>query len=137
MPHELRFERALKYDSSKGGIVLPVSLVASGRTIECQARVDTGAEHCLFARSFAENLGLEVESGHPLELGTLTSSFLAFGHVITLQTLNMAFESMVFFPASHEIRRNLLGRNGWLNLIQVGIVAYEDTIYLSPYDRAT
>jgi hypothetical protein len=69
-----------------------------------------------------------------MEMGTLTTPFPAFGHVITLQTLNMAFESMVYFPQSYEIRRNLLGRNGWLHLIRLGIIAYDEIIYLGLYD---
>ena len=134
MAHQLNFNLTHKYDSAKGGIVIPVSLILADKIIECQAKVDTGAEHCLFARSYADQLGLDVESGHQIEMGTLTTSFPAFGHVIILQTLNMAFESTVYFPHSYEIRRNLLGRNGWLHLIRLGIVAYDEIIYLSLYD---
>jgi predicted aspartyl protease len=137
MAHQLNFGLTHKYDSAKGGIVIPVSLILDEKIIECQAKVDTGAEHCLFARSYADQLGLDVESGHQMEMGTLTASFTAFGHVITLQTLNMAFESTVYFPQSYEIRRNLLGRNGWLHFVRLGIAAYDEIIYLSLYDDMT
>jgi|SoiMetStandDraft_5_1073268.scaffolds.fasta_scaffold297899_1 hypothetical protein len=137
MPHQLNFSLMHKYDSAKGGIVIPVSLIQAEKVIECQARVDTGAEYCLFARSYADQLGLDVESGHEMEMGTLTTPFPAFGHVITLQTLNLAFESMVYFPQSYEIRRNLLGRNGWLHLIRLGIIAYDEIIYIGLYDDMT
>jgi hypothetical protein len=79
MPNQLNFSVTHKYDSAKGGIVIPVSLILAEKVIECQARVDTGAEYCLFARSYADQLGLDVESGHEMEMGTLTTSFPAFG----------------------------------------------------------
>ncbi len=84
MAHQLNFNLTHKYDSAKGGIVIPVSLILADKIIECQAKVDTGAEHCLFARSYADQLGLDVESGHQIERGTLTTSFPAFGHVVIL-----------------------------------------------------
>jgi len=44
----------------------------------------------------------------------------------------------IVFPHSHasdrEIRKNLLGRNGWLDRLRLGIIHYDRELYLAPYN---
>jgi len=40
---------------------------------------------------------------------------------------------MAFFPADEEIRRNVLGRFGWLDRVVLGLVDYDGKLYLSRY----
>lgn len=127
------FEHEYQYDSVNGGITIPTLLRAGVLSTECLAKVDPGAEDCLFARRYADDLGLEVERGYRLSLSTLTTSFIAYGHDVTLETLNVVVDVMVFFPESYEINRNLLGRNGWLQHVKLGLVDYEERLYLSRY----
>jgi hypothetical protein len=70
-----------------------------------------------------------------LKLETLTGSFLTFGHEVTLVTLGLAFEVMVYFAEDYGLSRNLLGRNGWLQQVRLGLCDYEEMLYLSPYDE--
>lgn len=127
------FEQEYRFDSAKGGIMIPAFLAANGKRLACPAKVDPGAEYCLFARNYADRLGLDLECGYRLSLGTLTTPFIAYGHNVSLETLNVALEVMVFFPESYEINRNLLGRNGWLQHVKLGLVDYEEMLYLSRY----
>lgn len=127
------FEQEYRYDSMKGGIQIPAFLSANHKRLTCSAKVDPGAAYCLFAREYADRLELELERGYELEMSTLTTPFVTYGHVITLETLQLTFEAMVFFPISYEINRNLLGRNGWLQHVKLGLVDYEEVLYLSRY----
>jgi hypothetical protein len=69
----------------------------------------------------AENLGLDVESGHLMRLGTLIGSTVAYGHEVTLVVLGIQLTSMCYFFENPDIRRSFLGRNGWLNKLRIGI----------------
>ena len=80
-----------------------------------------GAEYCVFAREHAENLGLDIESGHPLRLSTLTGNTVAYGHEVTLLAMEHELTGICYFFENPAIRRSFLGRNGWLNRLRVGI----------------
>ncbi len=134
MPHQIEYNLSYRYTTTEAGITIPVSLIAGERSAECQAKIDTGAEYCLFDRTYADRLGFEVESGHRVRMETLTGILTAFGQEVTLQTFDLAFEVTVYFAADYNLPRNLLGRNGWLNLIRLGLNAYEEILYLSAYD---
>jgi hypothetical protein len=45
-----------------------------------------------------------------------------------------AIESMVYFFGDPAINKNLLGRNGFLDRVRLGLVHYDRELYLSPYD---
>jgi len=54
---------------------------------------------------------------------------------MVLQTLGLEFQTFVYFAKSYEVRRNILGRQGWLQLVRLGLVDYDSELYLSPYDE--
>jgi hypothetical protein len=62
-------------------------------------------------------------------------SLIAFGHSVTLHTLGLEFDSVVYFAADYGLERNLLGREGWLQKVRLAIIDYDSTIYLSPYNE--
>ncbi len=78
---------------------------------------------------------VEIETGTPKTLSTLTGRLRAFGHEMVLQTLGLEFQTFVYFAKSYEVRRNILGRQGWLQLVRLGLVDYDSELYLSPYDE--
>lgn len=134
LPLYLPPECAHPYPEHADGIVIPVSL-SSGHTFhKAEAVVDPGAGVCLFSREIGEILGLDIEQGIYQRLGTLTGGLDAFGHEVGLQTYDLAFTSTVYFARDYLLRRNLLGRNGWLNKLRFGLVEYDQVIYLSRYD---
>jgi len=88
----------------------------------------------MFAREIGEDLGLDIEAGAPMTLETLTGKFIAYGHELTLDLLETQFYSTVYFPAERGLRRNLLGREGWLQLVRLAIIDYDEELYLSLYN---
>lgn len=136
MSHQLYFEQKYNYDASESGVTLEVVLRRGSQYAHCLAKVDTGAQDCLFPKRIAEDLGVQLESGLRKEMSTLTGSFIAFGHEITLQTLNLSLNSFVYFAAEDNIQRSLLGRSGWLQLVRLAIIDYDQELYLSPYHQS-
>lgn len=133
MDYQLTFKKNHRYDSTKKGISLEVTLKHGDSFFTCQARVDTGAEVCLFSREIAEQLNIDVESGERISLGTLTGGLIAYGHDVTLETLGLEFQTTIYFSEVEDLPRNLLGRQGWLHLVRIAIIDYESEIYLSAY----
>ena len=130
---ELHFEKFLEYDTALTGISLDVTLKLSDKTVFLTAKIDTGADHCIFERQFGEQLGLNIENGIPQRFSTATGTFRAFGHNITLLTTDLAFDSYVFFYENEHQKINVLGRFGWLDRIILGVIDYEGKLYLSRY----
>lgn len=91
---------------------MPVSLRIGQERVVIEAAVDTGASFCLFARSLAESLGIDLESGLPPVFASANGSVETFGHTVHLTVLGIDVEPMVFFFANGNIRKNLLGRRG-------------------------
>ncbi|HZS09769.1 MAG TPA: aspartyl protease family protein [Blastocatellia bacterium] len=134
--HLIRYPVVQVYDPGSGeGIVVPVTLSLADATVETIASLDTGATDCIFARYVGEALGLEIEDGISRAFRTLSGSFTAYGHNVTLSAGGLApFDCLVYFTA-HEGRRNYLGRNGWLNRVRAGLVRYEGLLYPGLYDE--
>ena len=90
-----------------------------------------GAEVCLFQREIAESLEIDVESGFREKFSTLAGGITAYAHEVELETLGLRFQSYVYFAESYAIQRNLLGRQGWLQLVTLGLNDYKSELYLS------
>jgi hypothetical protein len=116
------------------GISVPVTLHHGQDKVSFEADVDTGSTFCIFNRGHAETLGLNVESGERTRFKTVTGSFDAYGHSLTLETLGYSFDVTVYFAAHEAFTRNVLGRRGWLDQVQLALVEYESKMYLSRYE---
>jgi hypothetical protein len=134
MKATLTFVETLLYPDNPAGIVIPVSLSYQGITNQALAKVDPGAEVCLFKHEVGIKLGIPVEHGIPASLETLTGSLEAFGHEVTLQTGELIFQSLVYFAKYPNLPRNILGRRGWLRNLRLGVIDYDNLLYLSAYD---
>lgn len=133
MPYSLTFDHLIKYDTGQTGIPVEVTLLADHLETTITAKIDTGASHCIFERKYGEALGFSIETGVRLQFGTATGTFIAFGHSVTLSIFNEVFDVMVFFAMDENFNKNVLGRRGWLDLIQLSILDYEGKLYLSRY----
>jgi hypothetical protein len=133
MSHSLTFEILHQYDSGKEGISIPVALKVGTSETSFEAKLDTGASFCIFERIYGEELGFDVETGDRLVFNTPTGAFVAYGHNVTLSILGYDFDATVFFAENENFHRNVIGRNGWLNRVQIAIVDYEGKLYLNLY----
>jgi hypothetical protein len=135
MPYQLNFSRKQKYKSSEQGITLEVVVRHGELYTHCPAKVDTGAQVCLFAREIGETVGLKIEEGLRREFSTLVGNFVAYGHEVTFEMMESEIHSIVYFAAEEGFKRNLLGREGWLQLLRLAIIDYDEELYLSSYNE--
>ncbi len=133
MSYQLEFERLLSYDVGEPGITLQANLRLKEKNFDVPVKIDTGASCCIFARRFGEELGFDIDKGMRQSFGTVTGTFLAYGHEVTLRVADLEFNTIAFFTSDAELRRNVLGRFGWLDRVVLGLVDYEGKIYLSRY----
>jgi len=76
-----------------------------------------------------------IEAGTPIEIGTATGSFRAYGHELTLTVLGIETVSTVYFAESEYFDRNVLGRIGWLDRVKLGLIEQEGKLFLSKYSK--
>lgn len=131
----LTFRSRYNYSRSVTGIEVPVSLrLDDARSVRLLAKVDTGASFCIFQRDYAEQLGIDVESGMHEVVSTATGRFDAYGHTLTLSCLDWEFETTVYFAAPRDHPRNVLGRSGWLQRFRMALIDHDAVLLLSQYD---
>ena len=53
---------------------------------------------------------------------------------MTVDTLGLRFDSVVYFFEATAIQRNLLGRAGWLDRVRLGIVDHDSLLLIASYD---
>jgi hypothetical protein len=133
MPTELSFDIVFQYPDQVDGITVPTVLSFGDRTIRTFAKIDPGAEYCVFSHELGVSLGLDIEHGIPQRMGSLTGTLETFGHEITIQTFDIAIQSIVYFSKYPGLSRNLLGRIGWLRHLRIAIIDYENKLFLSQY----
>jgi hypothetical protein len=94
MADTLTFEISYLYVDSTEGIAIPVALVSPNGIYNTWAKVDTGAEVCLFSNEVGLRLGLDVERGIPRSLGSAGGTMIdSFGHEVVIQTFGIAMSS--------------------------------------------
>ena len=134
MSEQLAFSLKHVYPDDPDGIMLEVILRHGDEQVRVPASVDCGAAFCVFSREIGVLLGLDIESGLPKRFGSLAGTLDAFGHDVTIQFAEIVIPATVYFAKHPGIPRNLLGRNGWIRQLRVGLVDYDNTIYLARYD---
>ena len=76
-------------------------------------------------------MGLDIESGLRLLVGTVTGNFVAYLHEVNLSLASFEFSGLVGFAEDQGFRRNVLGRRGFIEQMTLGLVDYEGKLYLS------
>jgi hypothetical protein len=79
-------------------------------------------------------LGLDVEGGSPALVSTANSTFQIFGHRLTMTALGLQFDVTVYFAADENIKRNVLGRLGFIDQLRLCLVEHDGELYVSKYD---
>lgn len=135
MSETLTFSSRLAYDPAHPSITIPTRLRLGSTTVGAGAKLDTGASCCVFARELGEDLGLDIEAGEQLRIGTVTGSFTTFGHAVTLEAGGVELDTTVYFAAEHGFPRNVLGRRGFADRLRLGIVDYDGLLNVGRYDH--
>lgn len=135
MPIRIDFSEVYAYDTLETGINVPIKLAYGGDEVDFPAKLDTGSSHCIFQYKHGARLGLTVENGSPLSFSTATGPFRAFGHELTVSVMGVETYSMVYFAADEYFSRNVLGRQGWLDRVKLGLIDYEGKLFLSAYEE--
>ncbi len=130
----LEFETLYNYDTLKSGITVLVKMYFSDEYRQLNAKIDTGAENCIFERKHGERLGIEIESGEEQIFSTANSHFVTYKHELNLVVLGIQTTSYVYFAKEESFTRNVLGRSGWLDRVKFGLIDYEGKLFLSEYE---
>ena len=129
----LQFSDVYCYASQADVVAIPILLRCGESTVKLIASLDTGASSCVFAANIAEALNIDITAGVPSKFRTANSSFDAYGHEVEIVAFGVTTYATVYFFADPHIRKNVLGRNGWLDRVRLGLVHHENLIYLDAH----
>ncbi|MDQ3322509.1 MAG: retropepsin-like domain-containing protein [Acidobacteriota bacterium] len=131
----LSFDEIHFYDTLKTGITVSVILKFGDEFVDFEAKIDTGSSFCIFERKHAERLEIDVESGEEIRISTATNYFSAYKHELRLSVMNIETVSTVYFAKEESFTRNVLGRQGFLDRVKLGLIDYEGKLLLSEYNQ--
>jgi len=97
MLESINYEKVYEYDTLKLGITIIVTISNGAESRQVRAKIDTGAENCIFERKHGERLSVEIESGREQIFSTTTGNFIAYGHELSLSVLDIETVSTVYF----------------------------------------
>jgi len=132
--HTFTFRLRHNYDTSRTGITVPVELGNGPKVVQVDAKLDTGASFCIFERTYAEMLGLTVESGTQALVSTANGTFQVFGHWLAMTALGFQFDVMIYFAADESVKRSVLGRRGFIDQLRLCLIEHDGELYVSKYD---
>ncbi len=130
----LSFDEIHFCDTLKTGITVSVILKFGDELVDFEAKIDSGASFCIFERKHAE-MELDVESGEEIRISTATNYFSAYKHELRLSVMNIETVSTVYFAKEESFTRNVLGRQGFLDRVKLGLIDYEGKLLLSEYNQ--
>ena len=108
------------------------SIFDCGVTLE--AKLDTGSDLCVFNRIYADLLNLELESGTAQSIRTASGSFLTYGHELKISVKDLEWEATVYFAEPADFPVNVVGRKGFLDHLRLGVIDYDQVLYLADYN---
>lgn len=134
-PFLLGFTDRHVYEAAES-LSVPIRLI-SNRSLSTGilANIDTGSTFCVFDRVYADILGLNLTAGIEERISTATGSFFCFGHELTLSVFDLEWQAVVYFAEPEIFNINVVGRVGFLDRLKIGIVDYEQMLYLGIYDE--
>ena len=131
----IEFGETYKYDTMLVGITVPVALFDGAESSAFKAKIDTGSSFCIFERKNGERLGIEIENGEETRISTATNDFTAYGHELTMFVLGIETCTKVYFVKEEWFTRNVLGRQGFLDRVKLGLIDYEGKLVFSVFDK--
>ena len=129
----LNFDKRIDY-GRYDEITVEIALAAGDSLAAVDAKLDTGSKFCVFQPRYARLLQLDLERGTPERIRTAAGSFPSYGHEVTLQVGDLQWDTTVYFAEPEDFPINVVGRIGFLDHLQIGIVDYDQLLYFSPYE---
>jgi hypothetical protein len=120
----LTFGKLIDY-SRYDEITVDVELAADASFASIDAKLDTGSKFCVFQPRYARLLQLDLENGIFEKIRTAAGSFPAYGHEVTLHVGDLQWDTTVYFAEPEDFPVNVVGRIGFLDHLQIGLVDYE------------
>jgi predicted aspartyl protease len=131
MSWELSFTTALHLVEDEAGLFVHAKFAAGDSEVGLDGYFDPGATYCVLPRWAAEKMGLDIESGTPVTLRTGGGPLPTHQHYVHLTLGDLCFEDVpVCIPKYPEFHRGLLGRAGWFPKVDLGVVVYDERLYL-------
>jgi len=60
---------------------------------------------------------------------------LAYGHEVTIAVGLLEWQAVVYFATNEDFDINVVGHQGFLDRLRVGLVDYEQLLYLGAYEE--
>ncbi len=105
-------------------ITIEIDLISRDLHVTVSAKLDSGSKLCIFQPRYAEWLGLDLTSGISEKIRTAAGSFPAYEHEVTLQVGDLQWDTTVYFAEPEDLPVNVVGRIGFLDHLQIGLVDY-------------
>jgi hypothetical protein len=132
MSYSFDFSIKHVYPDQEIGISIAVFLTYGDKTEKVSAKLDTGADFCVFTREVAVQLDIPLEAGLKKTFDTSAGVLHTYGHEVSIKSFGHEHTAFVFFAGAHGHRRNLLGRSGWIQHFGIALFDYESLLYLRP-----
>lgn len=118
--------------------IIRVSLHSKGFRWTVDAKLDTGADYCLFDAEVAEQLDLILDQGRKAVFSSAGVTWEGYIHTVDLTLGAGAEEETVRCRAvfREQVRENLLGHLDFFEAFRVTLSAHEDYILLERVYRA-
>jgi hypothetical protein len=134
-PHSLEFSHLHTYPEYPA-ITVPIILTSDLETrVSLRPKLDTASTYCLFEKRYAEWLDLDLTSGALTRIETPTGSFYCYGHELTMSVFDLEWQTVVYFAEHDAFHISVVGRVGFLDRLKVGIVDYDQLLYLGLHDN--
>jgi len=128
----LHFPERVDY-SNYDEITVEIGLAHGNSVVTVYAKLDTGSKFCVFQPHYASILGFDPPKGTHEKIRTAAGSFSAFGHEVTMHISDLQWDTIAYFAEPEDFPANVVGRIGFLDHLQIGLVDYEQLFYLGPY----
>jgi hypothetical protein len=128
--YSLGFSEQIDYTDKHSGIELRIILSKNSHNIPAKAKLDTGSTFCIFQKQYAELLNIEIEKGEQEIIRTATGKFIVYGHELVLKIKNLEWETTVYFVPDEQFPVSVLGRIGFLDRLQIGLIDYEQLLFI-------
>jgi hypothetical protein len=124
------------YYPNSDAIEIPVVLISDKTTfVDVLGKLDTGSSFCIFERSCAELLNIELDGAADTRVRTATGFFYVYGRELTLSVFGYEWTTTDYFAESESFGLNILGRIGFLDHLRIGLDDYEQVLYCGLYNE--